>query len=144
MSKQQQKNLHGTIFDNCVLQKHIYMKAKFLSTILVSSALIISSCQNSNNDKKIEDSSLIQTPVKNDSNNFITDSLIDDKGNKLDMKFDNNAGTVTLVLKQDTILLKQDTTASGMKYSNENYVLNEHQGETTLTKDGNILFFKKK
>lgn len=119
------------------------MKTKFFSIIMVAAALSISSCQNENKETKTEEPTTVETTVEPDSVDVVTNSLTDDNGNTLDMKFDNAAGTATFVFNKDTILLKQDTTASGIQYSNENYKFTEHHGEATLTKDGNVVFTKK-
>lgn len=120
------------------------MKIKFLSIILATLCLIASSCQNDYSKKKNNGLSVVNTAIEKHSYIFTIDSLNDDKGNTLDLKFDNSLAVVTLIFKMDTITLNQDTVASGRKYSNESYVLSQHLGETTLTKNGNILFFKKK
>ena len=119
------------------------MNTKFFSIIMAVVALSISSCQNGNKDTKTEEPAAVENAVKSDGVDVVTNSLTDDKGNILDMKFDNAAGTATFVFNKDTIHLKQDTMASGIQYSNEHYKFNEHQGEATLTKDGNVVFAKR-
>ena len=119
------------------------MSTKFFSVIMAAAALSISSCQNGDRGTQTEEPITAETPVKPDNVDVVTSSMTDDKGNTLDMKFDNVAGTATFVFNQDTIHLKQDTTASGIQYSNGNYKFTEHHGEATLTKDGNVVFTKK-
>ncbi|MBO9674201.1 MAG: MliC family protein [Sphingobacteriaceae bacterium] len=118
------------------------MKKKF-TVILVAVVLSVSSCQNGNKETKTEKHATEGAVNNSDSHEIVTNSLTDDKGNTLDMKFDNAAGTATFVFNKDTIHLKQDTTASGVQCSNKNYKFTEHHGEVTLTKDGNIIFAKK-
>ena len=62
---------------------------------------------------------------------------------QLKMIFDNQHGTATFILKGDTMLLKQDTMASGIKYSNRNYTYTEWHGRIDLYKNGEIIFTKK-
>lgn len=119
------------------------MKTTYFSIIMVTAALSISSCQNGNKDTKTDEQTTVENAVKSDSVDVVTNSLTDDKGNILEMKFDNTAGTAIFVFDKDTIHLKQDTMASGIQYSNEHYKFNEHQGEATLTKDGNVIFTKR-
>lgn len=110
---------------------------------MVALALSISSCQNRNKDTKTEEPTTVETTVNSDNADIVTNSLTDDKGNILDMKFDNTAGTATFIFNKDTIHLKQDTMASGIQYSNEHYRFNEHHSKATLTKDGNVVFTKR-
>mgnify|MGYP000850956617 CR=1 FL=1 len=56
------------------------------------------------------------------------------------MEFNNDAGTAVLFFRGDTIFLKQDTMASGIRYSNNQYVYMEWQGQSTLYKDSLIVF----
>jgi membrane-bound inhibitor of C-type lysozyme len=62
------------------------------------------------------------------------------KGQTLNMSFDNNKGEATFILGNDTIKMTQDTVASGIKYSNEKYEYNEHQGSIELAKEGKVIF----
>jgi membrane-bound inhibitor of C-type lysozyme len=112
------------------------MKTRFFRALITGAILVVSSCQNGSKETAIE------VPASHESNDVVIDSLTDDKGLTLRMKFDNAAGTATFVFDSDTILLKQDTMASGISYSNEHYIFTEHQGDATLTKEGNIVFKK--
>lgn len=71
----------------------------------------------------------------------IVKSLVKDKaGKELNMTFNNTKGIATFVFNDEVIDLKQDTTASGIKYSNNNYEYTEHQGNIELKKDGTVVF----
>jgi membrane-bound inhibitor of C-type lysozyme len=119
------------------------MNTKLLSILIMGAALGISSCQNGNKEKTAtEEPASVETTVTSDSNDIVNSSITDEAGNTLDMKFDNAAGTATFVFAGDTILLKRDTTASGIQFSNDHYVYTEHHGEATLSKDGSIVFKK--
>ncbi|MFB6318610.1 MliC family protein [Saccharicrinis sp. FJH54] len=65
-------------------------------------------------------------------------------GDSLVLKYDNQAGTCKLVHNGDTLLLHQDTTASGIRYSNKQYLYTEWHGEITLKKGKDIVFTNKK
>lgn len=120
------------------------MDRKYLSLLLFAIILGASACQSGNKQTSDEQSTSITDTAKVDEADIVIDSLMDDKGNTLNLKFDNTAGTATLVFVNDTIYLTQDTTASGIQYSNENYMFTEHHGEAILTKDGTVVFFKSK
>jgi len=67
-------------------------------------------------------------------------SVINKEGVKLNLKFDNEARTCVLYFDGDTVLLKQERMASGIKYSNEHYLYTEWHGEIRLFKDGKQVF----
>ncbi|HOS46847.1 MAG TPA: MliC family protein [Paludibacter sp.] len=72
--------------------------------------------------------------------NIVKTRLTDSEGTVLVMEFDKTAGTATFVFKGDTIHLKQDTMASGIRYCNPHYVYLEWQGHCTLCKDSLVVF----
>lgn len=74
------------------------------------------------------------------NHNIVKTKLTDTAGNVLQMEFNNDAGTAVLFFRGDTIFLKQDTMASGIRYSNNQYVYMEWQGQSTLYKDSLIVF----
>lgn len=120
------------------------MEKRYWSLLLMGALLGTTACQNSNKQTTEDQSTTMETPVKTEETKLIVDSLTDDKGNKLNLTYDNTAGTATVVFGQDTIHMTQDTTASGIQYSNENYTFTEHQAEAILTKNGTVVFFKSK
>lgn len=61
-------------------------------------------------------------------------------GRMLAMTFDNLSNTALFILDGKTIELKADTVASGLRYSNKNYIFIEHQGRIEFFKDGNSIF----
>ncbi len=71
-------------------------------------------------------------------------SVKNKEGKTLEMKFDNAKNTASFVFDGKTIELKADTTASGVKYSNKDYVFTEHQGKMELIKDGKAVFVHQK
>jgi membrane-bound inhibitor of C-type lysozyme len=70
-------------------------------------------------------------------------SIANENGTMLDMAFNNTKETATFVFNGETIETKQDTTASGIKYSNLTYEYTEHQGEIYLKKNGKTVFDSK-
>ncbi|TDQ80075.1 MliC family protein [Sphingobacterium yanglingense] len=120
------------------------MDRRYCSILLMGAIIGTTACQSNNKQASDNQSTSIEHTVGADEANIVLDSLKDDKGNILNMKFDNAAGTATFVFHKDTILLTQDTTASGVQYSNENYTFTEHQAEAILTKNGTVVFFKSK
>lgn len=116
---------------------------KAFSKILAAVALLgFGACQPGNQQSGTDEPVSVETTVTPYATDIVTTSVTDDNGNTLDMRFDNIAGTATFLFGGDTIYLKQDTMASGIRYSNDNYIFTEHQGEVTLTKDGDIVFTK--
>lgn len=112
------------------------MKATIIYGFVALVACCLGACQNSGQPTSAEE----PTAVESDAGNVVTASLTDSAGNTLDLLFNHNAGTATLVLAGDTILLTQDTMASGIRYSNDEYIYAEHQGDVELTKNGEAVF----
>ena len=111
------------------------MKTRILYGMLLLLWGSLSACQGSDRAATGAD-----TLSSHDTSPLVTTSLTDSTGKQLNLAFDNAAGTATLILDGDTIHLTQDTMASGVRYSNENYEYAEHQGNVTLTKDGEPIF----
>jgi membrane-bound inhibitor of C-type lysozyme len=105
------------------------MKSKsLLIAATLISVFIASSCNNSGKDRE---------------RNVVNATIINDDNMKIQMSFDNKNGTATMIFMEDTTVLHQDTTASGIKYSNSVYRYNEWHGEVVLEKDGKVVFTKK-
>lgn len=73
---------------------------------------------------------------------IVRDTVTNRQGDTLVMAYDNTNLTATFMLAGEEIKLKQDTTASGIKYSNAEYEYTEHQGKMTLKKRAKIVFSK--
>lgn len=68
-------------------------------------------------------------------------SVKDDKGNKLDLTFNNTANTVKVYLNGgEQIDLKGEKPASGIWYKNDHYELRGKGEKLELTKDGKTVF----
>ncbi|MFB6341909.1 MliC family protein [Saccharicrinis sp. FJH62] len=107
------------------------LKVSSLTILLLISVLImiLSACGT----KKTKP---IRQEVKTTVYNLAGDSLI--------LKYNNGSGSCKLVHNGDTMLLHQDTTASGIRYSNKQYLYTEWHGEITLKKGKDIVFTNKK
>ena len=116
------------------------MKKTFL-TIAVLSGLILVSCTGQ---KKQADQPVEQTTITAVSDEIVNDSVTNQEGVTLNMTYNNTKGTGTFVLNGETIELQQDTTASGIKFSNAQYEYTEWQGDIVLKKDGKVVFESKK
>jgi len=114
-----------------------------VTIIAVILGLLLISC----NGKKISGSSANSTrKIEEPTDSVLIDkkiveaSVINKEGVKLNLKFDNEAKTCVLYFDGDTVLLKQERMASGIKYSNEHYLYTEWHGEIRLFKDGKQVF----
>ncbi len=78
------------------------------------------------------------------SDQIVQSSVTNQDGIRLDMTYNNTQRTARFIFKGESIDLKQDTTASGIKYSNAHFEFSEWHGEVTLKKDGEVIFTNKK
>ncbi len=62
------------------------------------------------------------------------------EGVRLDLEFNQTKGTAVLFLNGKKMELRQDTMASGIHYSNLEYVYSEWHGRITLMKAGDTVF----
>lgn len=113
--------------------------------LIVIVAFLIISCTNANTEKNtapppppIPDSVFINT-----TDSIVSSSVANNKGETLFMKYNNKQGTAVFILGKDTLHLKQDTTASGVHYSNKDWEYEEWHGEITLKKGSKIIFTNK-
>ncbi|RRB02650.1 MliC family protein [Larkinella rosea] len=113
-----------------------------MKTVLFTTGLLISmvasSCQKKEKTSEQTTSSAVTTAPQADE--IIRDTVTNQNGVQLVMAFNNTKQTATLVWQGETLELKQDRMASGIKYRNPAYELTEHQGELTLKKDGKVVF----
>lgn len=64
-------------------------------------------------------------------------------GQTLETTFNPEKENVTIVFMKDTMVLKQQPSASGIRYSDKNYEYCEWQGEVELKKNGKTIFMHK-
>lgn len=100
------------------------MKTKTPAIVLLT-ALCLVSCQHG---KNAAADAIVKTTVTNAD------------GTRLDMVYNNTRHTSRYILNGDTIDMKQDTMASGIRYSNSRYEYAEWHGQITLKKDGKVIF----
>jgi len=94
----------------------------FKNVIILSVLFLMLSCVNST------DKPTIVTKIE-------TETIIKDNA-VLHIRFDNQKNTATLTINNETTELEQDTTASGISYSNKNYTYTNWHGLTIVTKNG--------
>lgn len=108
----------------------------------VTIGLLISSCQKK---EKTSGKVMDQMDLRDQkADEMVRDTITNEEGKVLTMAFNNEKQTATLIWQGETIELKQDQMASGMKYSNSTYVLTEHHGELTLFEGENVVFSHKR
>ena len=115
---------------------------RILSIVGLSTCLVAYSCTKTSLKEKQAVTQTASTELKAD--NLVKTTVTNQEGISLEMSFNNANQMATFVLNGKVIELKQDTVASGIQYSNANYVYREHQGEITLTKDGKAVFTHRK
>lgn len=105
---------------------------------IMSIFLGIGSCQST---QKVGNQLSTQAqPGDSTTNSIIRDTVTNSQGVKLVMAYNNANHTAMFVLEGEAMQLKQDSTASGIKYSNAEYEYTEHQGNSTLRKENKIVF----
>ena len=117
------------------------MKKVFFMLTLMAGVLVFASC-NQKKEATVEEVTITTPETATVENEIVKNSVTDDKGNVMYLTFNNPKGLVDIVLKGDTITLMQDTTASGIKFTNAQYIYEEWQGKITLKKDGSVIFEK--
>lgn len=60
------------------------------------------------------------------------------------MTYDNKKGTATLAFNGETVTLRADTTASGLRFRNSDYEYEEWKGNVVLKKNGQVVFDSRK
>jgi membrane-bound inhibitor of C-type lysozyme len=112
--------------------------------LFVASLFIFDSCQNQKSNNKTEKSSVGTEPKTEDSSlkniEIVSSTTTNKDGISLKLTFNNSDGTCILELNGGMIELKQERTASGIKYSNEHFIYTNWHGETNLYKDGKLIF----
>jgi len=117
------------------------MKRSILLMVIVLSVFMFLSCKSEMKQGATADKNADTTSIAAE---IIKSSVTDKDGITLEMSFDNTKQIATFLLNGETIEMKQEVMASGIKYSNENYVFTEHQGEIQLQKNGVTVFYYKK
>lgn len=102
------------------------MKKHFLWIAAVAIALFSTSC----NSKSKQES----------SDELIESTVTSTTGQQLEATFDTANELVTIIFEGDTVVLKQQPSASGINYKNDTYEYTEWQNEIELLKNGVVVF----
>lgn len=117
------------------------MMKKFPIIAGIAFMTILTSCQNNStvreNTSESSTTGVLQMPERE---NTVSSSVTNDKGQVLDMVFNNSDNSAVFTFENEIIHLKGDTMASGIRYSNHRYLFEEWQGHMKLSKDGHIIF----
>ena len=116
---------------------------KILIPIVVA-LLLFGACQNRDSSRSkgaivsgeetIGDSSAVM------NSEMVISSITNKEGITLKQMFNNSTGTCILEFNGERIELRQERTASGIRYSNEHFTYTNWHGETHLYKDGSLIF----
>jgi membrane-bound inhibitor of C-type lysozyme len=116
------------------------MKKETLLIALVA-GVFLASCGGNTAGKKQDSEDLNKTAAIFDK--LVQSAVIDSTGSILEMAFNPTNDSALFVFNGEIIELKADTVASGIRYSNKDYVFSEWHGEITLTKNGKVVFTHK-
>lgn len=114
------------------------MIKRFLS-IAVLAGLVFTSC---NNSPQPTNQPTEQNTVNATTDQIVQNSVTNANGTTLQMTYNNTRGTATFVLNGQTIEMRADSVASGIRYSNPEYIYTEHQGNIRLMRNGQVVFEK--
>jgi len=78
--------------------------------------------------------------IFDNKNNINTVGANTNANNKLNITYNNNNNTATVRINGQNIVLRADTTASGLRYSNNEYVYEEWKGHGVLKRNGDVVF----
>ncbi len=118
------------------------MKTLFLIILIIMSLLLCSCAGHTTSNTK----SATQQTTKQGAHavaypdKIIYVSVTDKSGVALEIAFNNAKKSAILHFRGAHIDVKQDTTASGIHYSNQHYDYREWHGEIELEKDGKVVF----
>jgi len=116
------------------------MKKVFFVLAMIAGILVFASCNQKT--KEVAAEKVATATAANEEAGIVKSSITDKNGNTMHLIFNNPKGWADIILKGDTITLMQDTTASGVRFSNADYVYEEWQGKVTLRKGDSIVFEK--
>lgn len=103
---------------------------KKITFILAATVLLFAvACSNSKKEKTNDE--------------VITATINNRKGEKIDITYNTAEETATIVFNYETIVLKQQPSASGIRYTSDSYEYTEWQDEIELKKNGEVVFSNK-
>lgn len=108
-------------------------------TIIIAmlTVLFLNACKQSN---KQEETNKTTEKVENVSDAISKTTLTSKDGIKIELLFNNAAGTVMLNFNNETTELISQKPASGIWYKNDQYELRGKGNDITLKKDGSVIF----
>lgn len=112
------------------------MKKFFLTTALLATFFLVS-CNETPKQTKSENTT---EAVEKTTDEIVTSTSTDSKGNKLEMSFNNSKDIATVIFNGETIELVGQKPASGIWYKNDHYELMGSGESVELKKDGNTVF----
>ena len=110
-----------------------------VTIILCLGGIFLASCHNTQDRPKAAKT----VNLTNTTDKTVKNAITNNKGVTLTMLFNKPKGTATVTLNGETIEMKQDTVASGIKYSNAEYEFTEWHSDITLKKNRIIIFVHK-
>lgn len=113
------------------------MKRSILAIITIS-LLTMSAC--TNQEKEVETKEEVILIEEGEHNELIEVTQIDSEGNPFEMIFDNSNETVTISYKGDSQVLKQQISASGIWYTNEEYEFRGKGNNIKYVKGEEVIF----
>lgn len=111
---------------------------KKILTIAMLTALFLTTCTGTSKEERAE-----TTAIESVADDIVTALSTDKDGQKLEMTFNNTKGTVTINFNGETAELKEQRSASGFWYKNDQYELRGKGNDIDLKKDGEIVFTHK-
>lgn len=108
-------------------------------TIMIAmlTVFFLSACKQSN---KQEETNKTTEKIESVSGAISKTTLTSKDGKKLELLFNNAAGTVMINFNNETTELISQKPASGIWYKNDQYELRGKGNDITLKKDGNVVF----
>jgi len=119
--------------------KNIMIKAPLLGIL---SVILLLSCKSAETVKPEENivKSEQRRIISETQNNIVYTRIINAQGEMIELVFDNAKNEALLMLNGEKISLLGQVTASGTKYSNEQYLFTQWKEEIELKKDGVLIF----
>ena len=106
--------------------------------VLFALLAILASCQRGIRTETVPPSESIAAAKTSDS--ILKTFVANKKGDTLYMEYDNAKDSALFRYQGELISLKQNPSGSGIRYSNTKFEYTEWHGESTLRKNGKIIF----
>jgi len=100
--------------------------------------LLLFSCQSSKPEEKIDPGQ--RRIISETQNNIVYTRITNRQGELLEIIFNNNRNDAIVMFNGQEIALRGEETASGIKYTNNQYVFTQWKDDIEFKKDGIILF----